>query len=265
MKTKTDIFTIIIAIVFLAATGYFAYDKFLAPYEGNSVPNVNIEPATINEYYVANGVMDEVPGLAGEILDNMENSEASYFKISHEGEFYQLQQIPKGNFATLEAEASIKECCDKTLDMSRDCLMNFFSFTYEKIKEPDTRIGYKSYVVEKSFDTAAINVEKKLQSYFNGNIDKFYLNKELVLSCNDVQFTKVGKLKSEHQYEQFDQYFVLGSAKVTTVSAEKDLSKAWILPAKNNTKDIKIKAVISLHESSLPLMYILDFNYIEFE
>lgn len=265
MKTKTDIFTIIIAIIFLLAAGYFAYDKFLAPPEGNSIVSVETDAKCINEYYIGNGIIGEMSEENLEILDLMAQRDASHFKIVHDNSSYQLWQVPESDFSAVEYNSSIKDAKAIAIDMSRDYIMNFFNFSFEKIHECNSRIGYNSYVVEKSFDTSALNIEKKLQSYFNGNIDSFFINTELVLSCDDLQISKIGILESDNEFDPDNAYFLVGTANVTTVNASSDISKAWILPAPQKTKTIKIKALVFISKSEVPFTYTLSFDSICFE
>lgn len=264
MKNKTDVFTIIIAIVFLVASGYFAYQKFFAPYEGNSIENVNVDKKCIAQYDQSYRIAyEDVTGvdMSEYTLDNMESSNSSCFEVTLGEKEYQLWQISNEEYVKSVENTLINESSDKFMDKVHDHLMTLFNFSYENIKAPDSRSLTISYVLDKSFDNAALNMTKKLSSYFDGNVDSFFEKNQVVLSCDDVQFTKIAHLN----WEEEDYYYVVGTAEVTTVAAKKDISASSILPDAGETRTVNIKVMGNIYELDMPMSESAWLEYIEFE
>lgn len=199
------------------------------------------------------------------ILDTMDSSKASYFELRQGDSTCELWQLSETEYAELGAQDLIKESTGKSMDIMHTYLMNFFNFNYKDMEKLDMRVNVDSKVLAVAFDCNATNAEHDVAVCFGAdpwddsdrdNTDQFFKEHKLVLECENVQFTKIGCVHWEAEYEdgnhQTDGFYMIGKATVTTAEAEGDLSGSTIVPAVGESRDLKVKLYGEIGSLDMP-------------
>ena len=85
-------------------------------------------------------------------------------------------------------------------------------------------------------------MQNTFKSYFNGNIDDVFINNEVVLTCDDVQFRKICFVYAEDGFECEDMsagnyIYLIGNAKINIKTSDYE-----------ETKDVDIKTLVKVIE-----------------
>ena len=240
---KDKILSALIIIAVLCGGGYYLYDKFT--YEGNSIVDADVEPAVIGSYYIGNAFVLEFDDENKDILERMEQSDANYFGAeAYADGYYNLSQLPKSDYDVIKENIVYKNCDAKGMDKARDYLLKLFNMSYEDVKEIDeSRTIYNTSLLDNLFkEYEVFNIQEELKNYFYGNIDDVFVDNEVVLKCDDVQFTKICLVYAEDGYDCDDinhsnYMYLIGNASVNVKTKDYE-----------ETRNVKIKTLISIFD-----------------
>lgn len=252
---KDKIISSLIIISLICGVGYYFYDKY--NYEGNSIVDVEVESAVLQNYYIGNAYIIELDYENSQIVDIMDSSEANYFgaEVSAD-ENYQISQLSKSDYDNIKNNTLFKNSDIKAMDKTRDYLLKLFNMSYEDVKTIDEKYTiYYSSLLDSIFkEHEFFNVQDAFKSYFYDNIDDVFIDNEIILTCDDVQFNKICFVYPEEGYEREDfssgnYLYLIGEAKVNVETLEYE-----------EVKDIKIKALIHVINNQ---SFDITFNYLE--
>ena len=252
---KDKIISTLIILAVICGVGYYIYDK--TNYEGNSIVDVDVEPEILANYYIGNAYIMELEQENTNIFDLMDLSEASYFgaKISANSN-YEISQLPKSEYDIIRENTVYKNSDLKGMDKAREYFLKLFNTSYEDIEEVDEKSTiYNTSLLDNIFiNHEFYNVQNTFKSYFNGNIDDVFINNEVVLTCDDVQFSKICFVYAEDGFDCEDMsagnyVYLIGNANVNIKTSNYE-----------ETREVKIKTLIQVIDSQALKT---TFNYLE--
>lgn len=267
IKTSDKIITAILILGIISFGVWFGYNKFLVGIdacqfnkaaeektEAGHVMDWDIEWEENNsdeenmylEYRNVVAKVDEVDGSFVEMF-RPTYDENNYSEVS-----YELYSIPEEEFTDLVT--LIKPGGMNYRGVTRHVfkkLNGLFNADYESVDVRDHRSGKESlfwykYMADKGTDgddEQQILCHKKFEdTYFDGDMDSYFLDNELDLKCEDCEFLQVG-LVNEEEYGSIPDFYLVGHMYLTTESAVKGFEGNELIPPVGETRKIKIRAV----------------------
>ena len=240
---KDKILSVLIILAVIGGALYFFFDK--NNYEGNSIVDVDVESNTLNSYYIGNGYISELEYENEDILDIIDQTDASYFTVKVLPDFtMELSQHPKVDYEEIKDNNTLGNIDEKGIDITRDTLLKLFNMKYTDVGEVNEDYTvYNSALIDDIFKGYGFyNVYEDFKSHFDGEVDDVIYDNKVVLSCEDVQFTKIGLIYPSEDYDWEEQYdgtylYLIGNATVYVKTSDYE-----------ETKDVDIKTLVKVIE-----------------
>ena len=240
---KDKILSILIILAVIGGALYFFFDK--NNYEGNSIVDVDVESKTLNSYYIGNGYISELEYENEDILDIIDQTDASYFTVKVLPDFtMELSQHPKVDYEEIKDNNTLGNIDEKGIDITRDTLLKLFNMKYTDVGEVNEDYTvYNSALIDDIFKGYGFyNVYEDFKSHFGGEVDDVFYDNQVVLSCEDVQFTKIGLIYPSEDYDWEEQndgtyLYLIGNASINVKTADYE-----------ETKDVDIKTLVKVIE-----------------
>ena len=240
---KDKILSILIILAVVCGALYYFNDK--NTYEGNSIVDVDVESKVLNSYYIGNAYITELEYENEDILTTINQTDASYFTLKVLPDFtVELSQHPKVDYEEIKDNNSLGNIDEKGIDITRDSLLKLFNMKYTDVGEVDEKYTvYNSALIDDIFKGYGFyNVYDDFKSHFNGEVDDVIYNNNVVLSCEDVQFTKIGLVYPSEDYDWLEKndgtyLYLIGNASINVKTAD------YV-----ETKDVSIKTLVQITE-----------------
>lgn len=228
MKKAFDKFMVVV-ILLAVIGGVTLYFYNMNSFDEPSFDDEEIESMYLCDIPIYNQKFYHADIENGQVLDLMDRSDASYFNICLYNDepgrtTYELSQINKSEYDAFQAQSLYESSDLRFMKLVEESLLDFFNYTYEDTTSNYSSDLYHSYIFESVFGEIAPNTESVIDSYFDDNIDSVFIDNQIVLSCEDIAFTKICNTVFDEDYtkdqyhDQNDRYFCIGDCKVTVKS-----------------------------------------------
>ena len=224
MKNIFDkITTTFIILAVIGGVGFYLYN--INNLEELKIEDVEVETMLLEEIPIYNNSFHYADIENKQVLDIMDNSDASYFNIYLYNDqpdriTYKLSQINKSEYDAFQEQSLVESSDLRFIDIVEKGILEFLNFSYKDVKTRYNSDLYNSYVFESIFGDLAPNTETTIDGYFSDNIDNVFVNNEIELSCEDIEFTKICNtvfaddyVKDKYQ-DYNDRFLCIGTCKV---------------------------------------------------
>lgn len=230
MKNTFDKFmTVFIILAVIGGVGFYLYN--MNNLEEYNIEDAPVETMLLGEIPIYNSVFHYSDVENKQVLDMMDNSEANYFNLYLYNDepgstTYRLSQVSKAEYEAFQEQELFESADTRFLNTVEESLLEFLNFSYEDVTSRYDSNLYNSYVFQSIFGDLAPNTESTIDGYFGGNIDQVFINNQVVLSCEDIEFTKICNAVLDVNYEKRqhhdynDRFLCIGTCKVNVKTSD---------------------------------------------